>query len=148
FFSEDMLGEAEEQMKWQGYQVFQKGKMYVLLIHPRVPEHGNVEDLHAANVPKIERILTEVRRTNPQVAINLTGEPVLDYYEMLTSQRDATRATIITLVLIAIIFGVGFREFLRPVLGVFCMVLVTAISMGWATLSVGHLNIITVTFAV
>jgi hypothetical protein len=148
FFSAEMLREAEHQMQWHGYQVFKQGAMFVLLVHPRVPAGATAEALHSDNIPKLQRILTAVQAEFPEVRINLTGEPVLDYDEMLWSQRDATRATVITLVLIGVIFGVGFRELLRPLLGVLCMLLVLAASMGWATFAVGHLNIITVTFTV
>ncbi len=73
---------------------------------------------------------------------------MLDYDEMRESESDATKATVLTLVLICILFAVSFRELLRPVLAVGCMMIVLAVSMGYATLSVGHLNMITVTFAV
>ncbi len=148
FFSDDMVGEADKEMKWGGYQVYRDGKMYLLLIHPRRPEKQAAEAFHEATVPKVEGALASVQSDFSDVKINLTGEPVLDYKEMLTSQHDAMVATVITLVLIIVIFAFGFREIVRPMLGVFCMILVIAMSMGWATLSVGHLNIITVTFAV
>ena len=146
FFSEQMMSEAEEQMRWEGYQTFRKGQMFIVLIHPRAGDEGITP--YGATIPKLNRILDEERHQFPNLKINLTGEPVLDYDEMLWSQRDALRATFLTLGLIALIFTVGFRELLRPVLGVACMILVIATSLGWATLSVGHLNIITVTFAV
>jgi hopanoid biosynthesis associated RND transporter like protein HpnN len=148
FFSEEMIGEAQQEMKWQGYQVFQQGKMLLVLVHPRVPEGTNPEAFHSATVPKLKRIIRDVAESHRDVRLNLTGEPVLDYDEMQSSQRDAIRATLITLALIAVIFIVGFHEWLRPVLGVVCMMMVVAVAMGWATLAVGHLNLITITFAV
>ena len=147
FFSQEMVGEAEEQMRWQGYQTFRKGAMFVLLIHPRV-EQGTAEALHEATIPKVRRIMADAQAKFPDVTINLTGEPVLDYDEMLQSQRDASKATAVTFVLICILFTASFREALRPLLAVGCMIIVLAVCMGYTTLTVGHLNIITVTFAV
>jgi hopanoid biosynthesis associated RND transporter like protein HpnN len=138
---------AEEQMKWQGYQTFRHGKMFLLMIHPRV-EKGTPEALHEATVPKLRRIMAEAQSQFPETKIGLTGEPVLDYDETIQSQRDATKATILTLILICILFAVGFQEILRPLMAVLTMVIVLAGCMGYATLSVGHLNMITVTFAV
>ena len=138
---------AEEQMKWQGYQTFRHGNMFLLMIHPRV-EKGTAEALHEATVPKLRRIMAQVQTQFPDVKINLTGEPVLDYDEMLQSQNDATKATALTFVLICILFAAGFREVLRPLMAVVTMIIVLAACMGYATLSVGHLNMITVTFAV
>ena len=147
FFSPEMLSEAEEQMQWQGYQTFRKGQMFLLLIHPRV-DNEKAEDLHAATIPKLRRIMAQVQVQFPDVKINVTGEPVLDYDEMLQSQNDATKATALTFILICILFGIGFREVLRPLMAVVTMIIVLAACMGYATLSVGHLNMITVTFAV
>jgi hopanoid biosynthesis associated RND transporter like protein HpnN len=147
FFSEQMVGEAEQQMKWQGYQTFRNGHMFILLIHPRGANENDVAP-HNATIPKLRRILETVRQQSAGVTISLTGEPVLDYDEMLVSQRDATKATVLTLLLVALLFALSFKEVIRPVLAICTMVLVLAMSMGYATGTVGHLNIITVTFAV
>lgn len=148
FFSEEMMGEAEQQMKWNGYQTFQDGKMYIVLIHPRGDEKTGKDAAYGATILKIRRVMTTVENQFPDVRVSLTGEPVLDFDEMSESQHDATKATVLTLVLICALFAFSFRELLRPVLAIGCMLIVVAVSLGYATLSVGHLNIITVTFAV
>src|ERR1017187_2474281 len=156
FFSPDMLDQAQEQMRWEGYQTFRKGQMFLLLVHPRV-EKGTPEALHEATIPKLRRVMAEAQARFPDVKINLTGEPVLDYDEMLQSQSDATKATILTLGLIFILYALTFPRMMRvslAVAGVLIatlianMVVVLANCLGYATLSIGHLNIITVTFAV
>ncbi|NQU09343.1 MMPL family transporter, partial [bacterium] len=149
-FSEQMVGEAEKQMRWGGYQVFREGRMFVVLVHPRgvAKTDGQAPAPHNATIPKLSRILSEVQRQHPDVQINLTGEPVLDYDEMRESERDAIQATLLTLVVCGLIFAFGFHEWVRPLLGTACIVLVISLSLGWATVSVGYLNIITVTFAV
>lgn len=147
FFSTEMVGEAEQQMRWQGYQTFRNGQMFLLLIHPRV-DGGNATALHEVTIPKLRRILATLRTQFPEAKINLTGEPVLDYDEMRQSQNDATKATMLTFVIICVLFALSFREVVRPLLAVGCMIIVLATSMGYVTLTVGHLNMITVTFAV
>jgi len=150
FFSEEMVKEAEQQMQWQGYHVFNKGHTFIVLVHPRAPSDAPPQTPapHEATVAKLRRILRETQTRFPDVRIGLTGEPVLDLDEMDQSQRDATWATLLTLVLIAGLFVAGFREWLRPLLAVACLVLIVGVSMGWATLVVGHLNMITITFTV
>jgi hopanoid biosynthesis associated RND transporter like protein HpnN len=148
FFSEDMVGEAEKEMKWQGYHVFQDGKMFLLLVHPRLSGNTSSPEHHAATIPKLRRIMEGVRKEFPEVHITLTGEPVLDYDEMITSERDATKSSILTVVLIAIVVVFGFRDWLRMLLSICCLIMVIAITMGYTTLSIGHLNMITITFAV
>jgi len=150
FFSEEAVTEAEQQMQWEGYNVFDKGNTFIVLIHPHPTAGAPTEALspHDATVPKLRRIVQEVQERFPDVRIGLTGEPVLDLDEMDQSQRDATMATIVTLLVIAVLFVISFREWLRPLLAVVCLMLIVGVSMGWATLSVGNLNMITITFAV
>ncbi|MCX7886915.1 MAG: MMPL family transporter [Verrucomicrobiae bacterium] len=150
FFSDQAVSEAQQQMQWGGYNVFNKGRTFIVLVHPRPPPGSPPETMapHSATVPKLRRIISEVQATAPDVRIGLTGEPVLDLDEMEQSQRDAMRATVLTLVLITVLFVSGFREWLRPLLATLCLVLIVSLSMGWATFSVGHLNMITITFAV
>ncbi len=148
FFSEEMVGEAEQQMKWQGYHVFRQGHMYVMLVHPRVPDHMASADHHAATIPKIRRIMAQVQPQFTGVRISLTGEPVLDTDEMFVSERDATRSSILTILLIGVVVVAGFRDWLRMSLSIFCLIQVIIITMGYATLTIGHLNIITITFTV
>lgn len=148
FFSQEMIVEAEAQLKWQGYHVFRDGQMFIILIHPAAANDTDGVAPHAQTIAKLRRIIGEVRGEFPGLKISLTGEPVLDHDEMAASERDARNATLLTLAMIAVLFVLSFHEVLRPVLGVASLVLVVAISMGYATLSVGHLNIITITFAV
>jgi uncharacterized protein len=147
-FSEEMVGEAEQQMKWQGYHVFKNGQMYIVLVHPRVPDNVASPEHHTQTIPKLRRIIEKVRANHRDVRISLTGEPVLDNDEMVVSERDATRSSILTVVLVGIVVVAGFRDWLRMLLSISCLILVIVITMGYATLTVGHLNIITVIFTV
>jgi hopanoid biosynthesis associated RND transporter like protein HpnN len=148
FFSKEMLEEAEQQFRWDGYHVFDGGRMFVLLIHPLDRPHEHPPEPHAPTIRKLRRIIEQVRPAFPELNISLTGEPVLDHDEMEVSERDARRATLVTLALIAALFAVSFHEVLRPVLATCCLVLIVALSLGFATLAIGHLNIITITFTV
>jgi len=148
FFSEEMLGQAEDAMKWGGYHVFRKGRMYIVLIHPRLSGKVASPEHHAATVPKLNRIIKEIRPQFADVRISLTGEPVLDNDEMVVSEHDAIKSSILTLILIGIVIVAGFRDWLRMLLSITCLIQVIIITMGYATLSIGHLNIITITFTV
>jgi hopanoid biosynthesis associated RND transporter like protein HpnN len=148
FFSEEMVGQAEDAMKWGGYHVFRKGKMYIVLIHPRLSGKIASPEHHAATVPKLNRIIKEVRPQFGDVRITLTGEPVLDNDEMVVSEHDTIKSSILTLILIGIVIVAGFRDWLRMLLSICCLIQVIIVSMGYATLAIGHLNIITITFTV
>src|ERR1019366_5328772 len=73
-------------------------------------------------------------------------EPVLDYDEMTQSQKDATLASLVSLGLCALIFIYGYHETGRPVKATICLLIGVGYTMAFTTATVGHLNILTITF--
>ena len=82
------------------------------------------------------------------VTVGLTGTPVLEHEEMVTSERDITLATVITVVLTVILLLVAFRGLLNTVAAMLALAVAICLSFGFATLAVGHLNILSSVFAV
>src|SRR5438128_5284192 len=67
---------------------------------------------------------------------------------MAASQKDTERASWLAIGGVALLYLVVFRSFRFPALTVGTMLIGTAWAMGWMTLTVGHLNILSATFAV
>ena len=65
---------------------------------------------------------------------------------MLQSQKDTTIASIVSLILSALIFIYGYQETGRPVKATLCLLVGLAYTFAFATLTIGHLNILTITF--
>lgn len=82
------------------------------------------------------------------VKAGLTGIPVLEYEEMATSQRDITLATVVSIVLTVILLLLAFRGVLNSLAAMTALLVAIALSFGMATLVVGHLNILSMVFAV
>ena len=82
------------------------------------------------------------------VTAGLTGVPVLEYEEMATSQRDITLATILSVVLTIILLLFAFRGIGNAFAAMVSLLVAIALSFGMATLVVGHLNILSMVFAV
>ena len=78
----------------------------------------------------------------------LTGVPVLEYEEMATSQRDLEIATILSLTLTVILLLFAFRGLLNVIAAMVSLVVGICLSFGFATLAVGHLNILSMVFAI
>ena len=104
------------------------------------------DEVNAAAIQRFRVLVAEVSREVPGVNIGTTGEQVLDYDEMVQSTKDSTAATIWSLALVALIFVVGYHALSRPFKAITCLVIGIAYTMGYTTLVVGHLNILTVTF--
>src|SRR5438128_8282749 len=67
---------------------------------------------------------------------------------MAASQKDTERASWLAIGGVALLYLVVFRSFRFPALTVGTLLIGTAWAMGWLTLTVGHLNILSATFAV
>lgn len=78
----------------------------------------------------------------------LTGVPVLEYEEMATSQDDLKIATILSLALTVVLLLFAFRGLLNVVAAMVTLIVGICLSFGFATLAVGHLNILSMVFAI
>jgi uncharacterized protein len=92
-------------------------------------------------------LVEETRLEVPGVNVGVTGGGVLELDEMKQSQTDSILATLLALVLVGIIFVFGYHETGRPLKAMFCLLIGLCYSMGYTTLTVGRLNILTITFA-
>jgi uncharacterized protein len=97
-------------------------------------------------VQQMRRDVHELQLAYPHVEVGITGKAVLETDEMTAAQRDMTRATVLSLVGVAILFIAFFRGVTRPGLTVFTLMLGVGWSLGFTTLTIGHLNIFTIVF--
>jgi hopanoid biosynthesis associated RND transporter like protein HpnN len=67
---------------------------------------------------------------------------------MQASQEDTLRASVLSLLGVAVVFVAGFGGWRRPLLTVATLLLAIAWSFGYITLAVGHLNILSICFGI
>jgi hopanoid biosynthesis associated RND transporter like protein HpnN len=96
----------------------------------------------------MREILAEVGPRYTGIALGLTGLPVLETDEMDLSDIDSTRASWMALLGVAVLYFVVYRGLRYPLLTIATLVIGTVWALGWATITVGHLNILSATFAV
>ncbi|WP_136523363.1 MMPL family transporter [Geomonas ferrireducens] len=82
------------------------------------------------------------------VTAGLTGTPVLENEEMATSEKDITLATVVSLALTTVLLLFAFRGVLNVVAAMVSLLVAISVSFGFATVAVGHLNILSMVFAV
>ncbi|MEJ0088665.1 MAG: MMPL family transporter [Limisphaerales bacterium] len=134
------LFDAGDEAIRKTYITFAKGKIFLVTAH--APTH----ELNGKAVERIRKLIQETQVEVPGLNVGLTGEPVIEHDEMEQSQKDTTLASIVALVLCALIFIYGYSETGRPVKATLCLVVGLAYTLAFATLTVGHLNILTITF--
>ncbi len=134
------LFDAGKDAEQQIYVTFGEGRLYL------VTAQAVKEELNGDAADRLRELVDEVQREVPGLTVGVTGEPILEIDEMKQSQKDTTLASIVSLVLCALIFIYGFQETGRPVKATICLIVGIGYTMGFATLAVGHLNILTITF--
>ena len=134
------LFDGGQQAEQRLYITFGKGRIY-LATAQAVSREKRTEA-----VLRLRELVSETEVEVPGLNVGITGEPVLEYDEMSQSQKDSTLATIVSLGLVALIFIFGYHETGRPLKATLCLLVGLAYTMGFTTLTVGHLNILTITF--
>ncbi|HEV7926351.1 MAG TPA: MMPL family transporter, partial [Verrucomicrobiae bacterium] len=132
---------AGEEAQQRMYITFANGRIYLVTARPRNA------DVTSDCVQRMRQLIHQTELEVPGLNVGLTGEPVLDYDQMLQSESDATVATLVSLVICLLLFIYAYRETGRPLKAMVCLVVGLGYSMGFTTLVIGHLNILTVTFA-
>ncbi len=96
----------------------------------------------------LRRHIHSIASRHPQTRIGLTGLPIMENDEMRASQAAMIQASFLSLFGVACLFVAGFGGIRHPLITVACLLLALAWAFGYITLAIGHLNILSVSFAV
>ena len=130
--STEMLAEHE-------YFSLQNGKSILVFAYPGEPDPDGAAP-YSDTIEKIKAHLKEMQTRYPGVELKLTGEPALDADEIATSTTDTIKALCITIALIVALFLLSYRAFLRPTMAFVVLIMGVLWSLGFALLTVGHFN--------
>ncbi len=123
------------------YITFASNRLYL------VTARAAREDLTAEALARLRVLVRQTQAEVPGLNAGVTGEPVLELDEMKQSQADTMVASAVSFILVALIFIYGYSETGRPIKAVLSLLVGLGYTMGYTTLVVGHLNILTITFA-
>ncbi|MEZ0294855.1 MAG: MMPL family transporter [Candidatus Methylacidiphilales bacterium] len=131
----------DAEMARNEFVTFQDGK--ALLI---TATRGKMEDMgHSPStetVRKIRAFLIEMEAKYPGMKLGLTGEPVLGDDEMSTTNDSVVKASVITSVLICLLFLLSYRNLERPIYAGLVLGMGMALSMAFTMTVIGHFNVI------
>ncbi|MCA9790360.1 MAG: MMPL family transporter [Candidatus Eremiobacteraeota bacterium] len=143
FFGGSSLTEVPSELREPGQHVFYhtlaNGSIHLLMLRP---DKDNPQA-----VPKLRKLLLEVQKEYPKLRVGLTGELILEYDETVSSEQDSRRSAILSLLLVAALFSFAFRQLVRPLMAIYALIIGVGWTVGFTTLAIGHLNLLTVTFA-
>jgi hopanoid biosynthesis associated RND transporter like protein HpnN len=134
------LFERGKEAAKKAYITFNDGRIFLLTTQAR---H---DKLQSKAITRLRQLIAETQQEVPGLNVGLTGEPVLETDEMVQSQKDTSLATVVSLIGVALIFIYGYHETGRPLKATACLVVGLIYTLGFTTLTIGHLNILTITF--
>jgi len=129
----------------EGYLTGGHDRFLFVLVEDRPADSGFVK--HAPPLQAVREHVKAVQRAFPDVQAGVTGGMALGTDEMLSSQHDTALATVISLIGVGLAYIAVFWEVWSPLRVQVTLQLAIAWALGFATLTVGHLNILSVTFA-
>ncbi|MDQ3330716.1 MAG: MMPL family transporter, partial [Planctomycetota bacterium] len=127
------------------YMLARDGTMGFIYASPRKAANGF--DGATQAIDRLRAIAAEVGADVPEAKVTLTGIPVLESDEMQRSSYDMTIASGVSFIGVGLLLLIGFRGLRHPVLAMVMLGVGLAWAFGFATFSVGHLNILSVSFA-
>ena len=139
-----LLGRSVEPGQSRFYNQLADGNTYMLVALPRDTSGSFVADI--ATLQEMQRLVAQVRRSFPEVTFMITGEPAINTEEMIEARGDATRCAAAALLFTSLLLVLAFGQITRPLCAVFSLLLGLAWSIGFASLAVGQLNLLTVHF--
>jgi len=128
------------------YLLDDSGTMGFLKVFPAESETGF--DGASQAIDRLRGMIAEVSTAHTDTRIGLTGIPVLESDEMKRSQQDMLTAAVISFVGVGLLLCLGFRGVRHPMLALIMLAVGMAWAFGYTTLAIGHLNILSVSFAV
>jgi hopanoid biosynthesis associated RND transporter like protein HpnN len=118
----------------------------LLFVTPKATDAGFSNKLDA-----LKRLRTAISDTRgagfPDIQVGVTGQEALNQDEMGTALQDIRLATGLSLGALALLLIVFWRGIRRPILEMVELIVALCWTFGLTTLFIGHLNILSVTFA-
>ena len=135
-----LFGKGDE-AQTRMYITFAEGSIYLVTARPRNP------DVVSDAVIRMRELMHETELEVPGLNVGLTGGPVLDYDEMEQSTADSIKASVVSLIICSLIFIYAYRQTGRPLKAMACLIVGLGYTMAFTFAVIGHLNILTITFA-
>ncbi len=126
------------------YLASDTGRLLFIAILPR-KDFGTLAAIEGP-LGAIRSVIERVRAEHPTVEIGLTGKPVLQADELITSTGDTTRSFAVGLAIVAALCVIVYRDWRRPLLALIAFGMAIAWTHGVAALLVGRLTLLSMVF--
>ncbi len=128
------------------YLVAREGKLGFVLLRLTVGKDEFARGNEA--IDALRQLIAQTCARHPEVKIGLTGLPIMENDEMRASQSSMLWASLLSFGGVVLVIVAGFGGVRHAVMANTVLLIGMAWSFGYVTLTVGHLNILSVTFTV
>lgn len=111
-------------------------------------ERGDSVNDIAGSIKKLRTMIGVTASQAGLRSVGVTGIPVIESDETRQSTKDAAIASALSFLLIALLLAWVYRGLVIPLFALGALLLGVAWSFGWLMLSVGHLQVLSVVFAI
>jgi uncharacterized protein len=138
-FARDMETHGQDGFLWSDDK-----QLLFVLVQPK-REAGEFNRFDKA-VQQIRADVGELRHAYPDVEVGITGKSILDADEMAVAARDTSLATVVSVVGVTLLYFGLFKGVVRPLLALAALLVGIGWALGFTTLTIGHLNILSIVF--
>ncbi|MEM9701878.1 MAG: MMPL family transporter, partial [Planctomycetota bacterium] len=142
----DHAAEMERELGGATYFLNDAGTLGLIHVAPARTADGpaNPETV----LDRLREIADAAATDQGAVEVSVTGVPALEIDEVRRGRADMLRAGAVAFGAVGLLLLIGFRGVKHPTLALFVLAVGLAWSFGFTTFAVGHLNILSVSFAV
>jgi len=138
FTKESWGNDSEEGYFWT------KDKRYLIIfITPSKADFAGTWQFLTA----LRKTISQTQANFPDVKVGVTGQKALNADQMSTAFRDMSVATLMSIGALAILLIIFWQGIRRPLFEIIRLLIDLALTFGVTTFFIGHLNILSVTFA-
>lgn len=135
------FGETDE-LSDNGYLVSGNRRFVFLMVEPKVSNTGEMNE-EQESIAAIRREITALKPQFPGLDAGVTGTKAINNDELVGAQANSNVAAVVSLVGVTLLYLLFFKKHRHPLIIVTALTVGLVWSMGLATLTVGHLTIIT-----
>jgi len=128
------------------YLLTKQGQMGIVLL--RLARGSDGFNHYSEATDALRGLIAQAQARHPGIQIGLTGLPVMENDEMRASQTSMFWASLLSMIGVGLLFVAGFGGVRHALLANLVLLVGIAWSFGYVTLTVGHLNILSVSFTV
>jgi hopanoid biosynthesis associated RND transporter like protein HpnN len=126
------------------YIIYNQGKVGLIVLRIAVANTELARGNEA--ITALRELIADAAAQHPGVHIGLTGLPILENDEMSSSQLSMTWGGVVSFIGVIIVVVAGFGGVRHALMANLVLLIGASWAFGYATLVVGHLNLLSITF--